>query len=170
MSYERRKNEIMAIALGHLSQHHFVSADPKQWKTRRFLALGVVQSQGVYFPTLAKGAKHQADFQNGSRLAININSHIFKRVQKNTSCHWFLNICLFNPAAPGLNLPLSTSDSAWLNQRPDEKMDFFRSGGGLSPWKYGPLKLFLVIPPKIDCTTELVALEKRNLSIIYIYT
>lgn len=90
MSYEWRQNEIMAIALRHLSQHYFVPTDPKQWKTRRFLALGVVQSQVVYFPTSANGAKYQAGFQNGSCLAIQINSHIFKRAQKNTSCHWFL--------------------------------------------------------------------------------
>lgn len=82
MSYERRQNEIMAIALGHLSQHYFVPADPKLWKTRSFLASGVVQSQVVYFPTLANGAKDQAGFQNGSCLAIKINSHTFKRVQK----------------------------------------------------------------------------------------
>lgn len=92
MSYELRQNEIMAIALGHLSQHYFVPTDPKQWKTRRFLALGVVQSQVVYFPTLANGAKYQAVFQNGSCLAIKINSHIFKSAQKNTICHWFLNL------------------------------------------------------------------------------
>lgn len=95
MSYELRQNEIMAIALGHLSQHDFVPADPRHWKTRRFLALGVVQSQVAYFPTLSNGAKYQAGFQSGSCLAMKINSHTFTRVQTNTSCHRFLNFWVF---------------------------------------------------------------------------
>lgn len=64
MSYEWRQNEIMVVALRHLSQHYIVPADPRQWKTTRCLALEVVQSQVVYFPTLAKAAKFQADLQN----------------------------------------------------------------------------------------------------------
>lgn len=91
MSFEWRQNEIMAIALGHLSQHDFVPADLKQRKTRRFSTLREVQSQVVYFPTLANRAKYRAGFKNRSCTAIKINSRIFKRAQKNTSCHWFLN-------------------------------------------------------------------------------
>lgn len=72
MSYEWRQNEIMAIALRHLSQHYFVPTDPKQWKTSRLLALRVVQSQDVNFPTLANRVK--ANFQHGSYL---VNSLFF---------------------------------------------------------------------------------------------
>lgn len=96
MSYQQR-HEIMAVALGHLSQHHFVPTAPKQWKTRSFLAPGVMQRQVVYFPTSAKGAKYQADFQNGSCSAFKTNSPICKETRKNTGCHWFLTSAFFNP-------------------------------------------------------------------------
>lgn len=37
---------------------------------------------------------------------------------------------------------------------------FFQKLGGFISLKIWSLKLFVVIPPKIDCTKELIALEK----------
>lgn len=68
---------------------------PSRGRPGVFLAPGVVQSQAVYFPTLAKGTKYQADFQNGSCSDFKIKGPICKETQKNTGCHWFLDFVFF---------------------------------------------------------------------------